>query len=795
MRRFLRDVARAAKATASPSPLLHTSEYTPMCGNQPSQISGSIYVTVEACIKTGAVIIVLLYMYYRKRLARSFSSASRSFVLSSSSAEAAAATSSLIFPFYYSLFFATAFVDVLTVALSLAFGGQLPPAIAALCWALSRLITEGLTIFLLHHGVGLATIQYSFTYAVMWALISFLAWYCVPLLRAVEETNTVGDIIAFVYLFPPLLAYMLLAFAPMKHLPRRPAVLPIALLMSAVFATLVLREALLVAHCFLPGPCLLWTTWSLLLWAIYPFVVYRALVMDSQWWQGLYHDPHGWAGNLNTPLLDVWGDGLLEAPASELASLMYQLETTPEGASSSTPPPTPPVLALTRERVPIIPFGQIFLRTDLKYRSGSNSRVYVGEWNSRTVAVKMLFAMELDAVILREFFQEARMLYSLRQHPNVLKCLGVAIMPPAACLVTELCEHGSMFDFLKRFKREQVRKERERRWQQQQQQQHGQEEGEDERAKKKVWQQPGVVVTVAAGNVDDKEKEEEGGKDMDTHLCDGGIKKQDLRAEDNDSEGNDNDENEQEEEEEEEDFDEDSEAAQRLRLENRCNSRGEGKMSERRSGADEANGLEPPLPLALPRVLRLQFMLECAAGVCHLHAHGLVHGDIKSLNFLVTAKLSVKLGDVGECRRAGAVPVGGGPVLPSTINWAPPEVLAGRATRYHPSMDVYSLGLVLHEVMTMEVPFHHEPFTSLRSQDLVQHIVEGGRPSFGEGDVGGNDPWSLSIPFRLQQVLRQCWHVDPRQRPSAAEVHAFLVKLLEEQGKSETEGEAKDHVV
>lgn len=144
------------------------------------------------------------------------------------------------------------------------------------------------------------------------------------------------------------------------------------------------------------------------------------------------------------------------------------------------------------------------------------------------------------------------------------------------------------------------------------------------------------------------------------------------------------------------------------------------------------------------------------------------------------------------------MPEGGGPVHPSTINWAPPEVLAGRATRYHPSMDVYSLGLVLHEVMTLEVPFHHEPFTSLRSQDLVQHIVEGGRPSFGEsdGDAGGNGPLSLSIPLGLQQVLRQCWHVDPRQRPSAAEVHAFLVKFLEEQGRSEREGEeANDDVV
>ena len=60
----------------------------------------------------------------------------------------------------------------------------------------------------------------------------------------------------------------------------------------------------------------------------------------------------------------------------------------------------------------------------------------------------MLFAMELDRAIFRDFVQEARVLYSLRRHVNVLACLGVAIMPPAACLVTEYCGFGSLFEFL-----------------------------------------------------------------------------------------------------------------------------------------------------------------------------------------------------------------------------------------------------------------------------------------------------------------------------------------------------------
>jgi hypothetical protein len=39
------------------------------------------------------------------------------------------------------------------------------------------------------------------------------------------------------------------------------------------------------------------------------------------------------------------------------------------------------------------------------------------------------------------------MLHSL-SHPNIVICHGVAVMPPAICLVTEWCHHGSLYDLL-----------------------------------------------------------------------------------------------------------------------------------------------------------------------------------------------------------------------------------------------------------------------------------------------------------------------------------------------------------
>lgn len=98
---------------------------------------------------------------------------------------------------------------------------------------------------------------------------------------------------------------------------------------------------------------------------------------------------------------------------------------------------------------------------------------------------------------------------------------------------------------------------------------------------------------------------------------------------------------------------------------------------------------------SLPFYQRASFILDCARSVEHMHSRGLVHLDLKSLNFLVTESLRVKLTDVGECRRDGQL-AEEGMVRPTTRNWSPPEVLCGEARDYRMSMDVYSLGLVIY---------------------------------------------------------------------------------------------------
>jgi hypothetical protein len=98
-------------------------------------------------------------------------------------------------------------------------------------------------------------------------------------------------------------------------------------------------------------------------------------------------------------------------------------------------------------KLPIIHFGFIELDEHLGYVAGGLSRVYFGKIKKTPVAVKILFAMELTPQVVTAFYDEIQILYAL-QHPNVVTCLGVSVMPPAVCVVLEYCKHGSLFDYL-----------------------------------------------------------------------------------------------------------------------------------------------------------------------------------------------------------------------------------------------------------------------------------------------------------------------------------------------------------
>jgi len=145
---------------------------------------------------------------------------------------------------------------------------------------------------------------------------------------------------------------------------------------------------------------------------------------------------------------------------------------------------------------------------------------------------------------------------------------------------------------------------------------------------------------------------------------------------------------------------------------------------------------------------------EVTAGLAAIHQQGLVHGDLKPGNVMVTKDRAMIL-DFGfaqerarlGARRPGAPPDGGTP------NYMAPERL--RSGGASPEDDMYALGLTLWEMWTCRVP---EPGYKPRLKPMRSQIMF---------DV----PASLSVD-EVKQVFR-CLSDDPEMRPEAKRMRFF----------------------
>ncbi|HEX2543459.1 MAG TPA: serine/threonine-protein kinase, partial [Ramlibacter sp.] len=103
----------------------------------------------------------------------------------------------------------------------------------------------------------------------------------------------------------------------------------------------------------------------------------------------------------------------------------------------------------------------------------------------------------------------------------------------------------------------------------------------------------------------------------------------------------------------------------------------------------------------------LRLVREAAEALALLHRQQLVHRDVKPANFLLRADGSLVLADFGLVLEAGATdPAGQHGRIVGTPRYVAPEQLQGAAAS--PAADVYSLGVLLHEMLAGTPPFNGE---------------------------------------------------------------------------------------
>ncbi|MDP2436624.1 MAG: protein kinase, partial [archaeon] len=130
----------------------------------------------------------------------------------------------------------------------------------------------------------------------------------------------------------------------------------------------------------------------------------------------------------------------------------------------------------------------------------------------------------------------------------------------------------------------------------------------------------------------------------------------------------------------------------------------------------------------LPWAQKLSFARDAAAGLYYLHSfdgdRAIMHRDVKSANFLVGNDWTVKVGDFGISRILSSE-TELRKTLCGTMSYCAPEILLGKP--YTVSVDVYSFGIVMWEILTRDVPF-----TGMTAAALREAVTKGKRPPISQ---------------------------------------------------------------
>jgi len=164
---------------------------------------------------------------------------------------------------------------------------------------------------------------------------------------------------------------------------------------------------------------------------------------------------------------------------------------------------------------------------------------------------------------------------------------------------------------------------------------------------------------------------------------------------------------------------------------------------------------------------RLVAATQTASALAFLHSHNFLYRDLKPFNLGLDNQGNVRLFDFGTTKElkqrdhlyddAYRCTRGVG-----SRRWMAPEVCI--TNRYGLSADVYSFGLVLWHLCTLQTPFQKH-FDRQKHLQLV--VRQGRRPKV---------PSSLSP--ELRQLITSCWSVNPAQRPSMEEVFQTLQHII-----------------
>jgi TolB-like protein/Flp pilus assembly protein TadD len=145
---------------------------------------------------------------------------------------------------------------------------------------------------------------------------------------------------------------------------------------------------------------------------------------------------------------------------------------------------------------------------------------------------------------------------------------------------------------------------------------------------------------------------------------------------------------------------------------------------------------------------------QICQGLSEAHGLGIIHRDLKPSNIIVDRAGNVRIMDFGIALSRESEGLTDPGAVPGTIDYLAPEVLSGK--KPSSASDIYSLGIILYEMVTGRVPFQGKS----AYQVAAKHMKEPPK-----------DPVLLNpeVPPTLSRMILRCLSKDPAQRYQKAE--------------------------
>ena len=175
------------------------------------------------------------------------------------------------------------------------------------------------------------------------------------------------------------------------------------------------------------------------------------------------------------------------------------------------------------------------------------------------------------------------------------------------------------------------------------------------------------------------------------------------------------------------------------------------------------------IPLALDRTLDLS--VQICAGIGYAHRSSLVHCDVKSQNVLVTRDGRVKVTDFGIARAMSETSLYQSGVVWGTPQYFSPEQAAGESPS--PASDVYSIGVIMFEMLTGRLPFEADSQTAL----ALKHM-RATPPRVSEINP--------VVPEQMEQIVLKVLSKEPSGRYRTADQLGRVLVAYRENTLSET---------